>query len=366
MEWYKQFRLDQALYSITRPASLRYDDLITEVKKETQIITNYSMMSSQTEQRDMPGKTREVLNLTTQGNHGEQEDILGKPSSFTTMVAQFRESLVLDQATNASAQTEVRCKPTDIQLDQALSFISSRCNIDHTSCLRAAIALRDGHRSPFNSSIAGFWMSPQLRGWNASSVSSALLLKGTFRQRREIRDFCASVIEQLLDNQAVSLWVLRDEKERSLQEVFKSLILQALSLNYLSHPGAQLNFQLQKFLDAQIDDDYLNILGDVIQHFKLVYIVADIGAMSADEAARCRISLHQLSQRLAGKKAQTVLKIIVSLCGPAKEIAQWQGEDVVLDVGRSSMGMRERKRKQLGRRAGQKLCQPSRPSNGHA
>ena len=363
MEWYNESRLTHALHSITRPASLRYDDLIIEIKRETRTITNYSITSSQVEQRDMHQKIREIRDLTMRGSRSEHEDVLSKLSSLTAAVAELRESLALDQAVNASARTEFRCKLSDIQLTQALSFISSHCIIDHTSSLRAAMALRDRHRASLKPNNTAFWMSSKLRDWDVSSASSAILLKATFRQRLEIREFCASVVEQLIDNKVISLWVLRDSREYSLLEVFKSLILQALSLDHSSHTDMQFSFQLRKFLDARFDNDFMNILGDVLQHFKLVYIVADTGAMSADDAARCRVYLHQLSERLAERRAQTVVKVIMSSYGPVQQFAEQRAEDVVLEVGRSSARMAKRKRKQCRRRAANVLWTPKRLGN---
>ncbi|KAI9687858.1 MAG: hypothetical protein M1822_001939 [Bathelium mastoideum] len=351
MEWYNESKLTHALHSITRPASLHYDDLIMEIKRKTQTMTNYSISKSQLEQRVMHKKIREIRDLTVRGSRCEQEDVLNKLSSLTDIIVQLRESLALDQSVNASARLEFRSKLTDIQLTQALSFVSSQCNIDHTSVLRTTMALRDRRRLSIKTHGTGLWTSPKLRDWDASSASSAMLLKATYRQRLEVRDFCASVIEQLVNHHVVSLWVLRDKREYSLLEVFKSLILQALSLDRALHTDMQFSSQLRKFLDARLDDDYLNILGDLLQHFNLVYIIADTGAMSVDDAVRCRVCLHQLSQRLAEREAQTVVKVIVSSYGPAQGTTQERAEDVVLELGKGSAQMRKRQRRQRGRRS---------------
>jgi hypothetical protein len=353
MEWYEESRLTHVLHSITRPASLRYDDLIKEIQRETKSITDHALASSQAEQRDMHNAIREIRNLSIGKTKSEQEDVLDKLSSLTAMVVQLRESLALDQAVNASARIEFRCRLTDIQITQALSFISLRCNIDHTSTFRTAIAVRDRHRLSSKLNSAQFWTSPKLREWDASLATSTILLSATFRQRLEIRDFCASVVEQLVNNQTVSLWILRDRtREYSLLEVFKSLILQALSLDYTSHTDLQFSFQLQKFLDSHLDEDFVNVLGDILQHFKLVYIIADTGAMSADVADQCSTYLQQLSEGLAKRDAKTVLKIIVSSYGSARKNIQQPARAVMLNVGRTSGRVNKRKSKRHSRKAG--------------
>lgn len=52
LEWYEEGKLDHALHSITRPASLRYDDLIKEIQRDTQSITSHAIVSNKMEQRD--------------------------------------------------------------------------------------------------------------------------------------------------------------------------------------------------------------------------------------------------------------------------------------------------------------------------
>lgn len=116
---------------------------------------------------------REIRELSIGKNRSEQEDVLSKLSNLTSMVVQLRESLALDQAVNASSRVELHCRLTDIQLSHALSFISSRCHIDHTSAFRAAIAVRNRHRFPAKLNSACFWTSPKLQEWNASFATSA-------------------------------------------------------------------------------------------------------------------------------------------------------------------------------------------------
>lgn len=102
----------------------------------------------------------------------------------------------------------------------------------------------------------------------------------------------------------------------------------------------------------------MNALGSILQHFKLVYIIADTGAMSTDVAARCRSYLLQLSGDLAKRGAQTVLKIIVSSNGSTRENVQQPPEVVILDVGKTTGPMSNRKLKRHKLKAG-KILTPS-------
>lgn len=365
LQWYEEGKLAHALHSITRPASLRYDDLIKEIQRDTQSITSHTIASSQVEQRDMHNEIRAIrslADLAATRNQDEQQVVHDKLCSLTALVVQLRESIVFEQTVNANARIELRNTLTEIQLTQALAIISSHCNIDHKSNFRASMVLRDRHRFTSKSNGAYFWTSPKLQDWNSSPVSSTILLKATFRERLEVRDFCTNVIEQLFNSRVAALWVLRDRvQEYSVVEVLKSLILQALSLDYSSHTDIAFSFQLRKFLDARFDVDYLNLLGDVLQHFKLVHIITDAEAMHPDAAALCRTYLHQLSQRLSERGAHTVVKVIVSSYGPSQQSAQQPVEDVVLRIGKAFSRRNRRVPKEHFRMAGNLPAASARP-----
>ena len=340
LEWYEEGRVAHTLHSITRPASLRYEDLIKDIQRDTQSITSHTIASSQAEQRDMHREIRAIQKLadhTAARNVDEHQDVQNRLSVLTSLVVQLQESIAFDQSVNASARVEIRNTLTEIQLTQALAIVSLHCSIDHKSNLHASMVLRDRHRFLSRSKRAYFGPSPKLRDWNLSPASSTFMLKSTFRERLEVRDFCTNVIEQLVNARIATLWILRDRGQAySLVEVLRSLILQALSLDYSSHSDVAFSFQLRKFLDAHVDEDYLNLLGDILQHFKLVHIVTDAGAMYPDAAALCRVHLERLIQRLSERGARTVAKVIVSSYGPAQNLAQQSAKDVVLRIGKRS------------------------------
>ena len=171
-----------------------------------------------------------------------------------------------------------------------------------------------------------------------SADSSIILMRGTFRERVEIRDFCTDVIEQLTTARVATLWVLRDrDQQYSIPEVLKSLILQALSLDYSAHSDIVFSFQLRRFLDSYMDEDYLKLLSNILQHFQKVYIIVDTGAMSPEVSDCCRVQLRRLSHILLDQNAATVIKVIVSSCGPEQKSPMQQPmEDMVFRIGREA------------------------------
>ena len=255
--------------------------------------------------------------------------------SLTTMVVQLRESIAIDQSVNASARIDFRNTLSEIQLTQALDMISSQCRINHKSNFETFLALCNRRRFTPRTKSDSFWTSPKLQAWSASTASSILLLKATFRERFEVRDFCTNVIQQLLTARVTTLWILRDrDQQYSLPEVLKSLILQALSLDYSSHSDIAFSFQLRMFLDSHIAEDYLSLLSGILQHFQQIYIITDTSAMSPEVSDQCRVQLRKLSDDLHNRNASTIVKVIVYSYGPEQpQPAQKPLEDMVLRVG---------------------------------
>lgn len=337
LQWYQDGKLKHALHSITRPAALRYDDLIQAICRDAQSITSQAVTNSQVEQREMHieiNKLRDRNEIAITKSHKEQQRMSEKLDAIANMVAQMRENITFDQSVNASARVEFRMALSDIQLTQALGIISSQCHIDHKSNLEIYVALRNRRKLAPRASLESLYTSSKLKDWNKSSASSAILIKAPFRDRLGLQDFCTSVIEELLTARFTMLWILRDrDKQYSFPEVIKSLILQALSLDYSSHSDVVFSFQLRKFLSSHKTEDYLDLLGDILQHFTKVYIIADANAMSGEVSDECRLELRKLSHRLSDRNATTVIKTITLACGPSQgRPLQQRVEDMILKI----------------------------------
>ena len=316
LDWYEESRIVHAIHSITKPAALRYDDLLRDIQRATRRIADLAIVSSQAEQRDM---------------HHELQ-------ALSVLVKQFKENMVLEHSIQASTLLECRHALSNIQMTQALTLISSACSVDHKSALQASLLIRDKHRFVASrSKCPPFWTSSELHAWNVGQCSSSITIRASFKSRFFIRDFCTNIIQELRNSSIPVLWVLKP-KERTYHtviEVLKSLIYQSLTLDTCSRTDSKLSFQLRQFLDAQLDNDYINLLGSSLQNFRLVYIMVEAGAMESASASRCREHLQELSQRLSERDAATILKIMVLSYGPNSPYLQ-KKDNVLLKVGRMS------------------------------
>ncbi|KAI0111208.1 hypothetical protein GGR51DRAFT_547370 [Nemania sp. FL0031] len=316
LRYYEESSIMRAVHSITRPSALRYDDLIKLIRLDVEKVRRHAAISSQAEMRALHNSIIALhtqLKKETDRTQAERQDMQAKLATFGGFMTQIRVSL------------------TEVQLRQALSMISSECRIDHKSALQSAAQMSDApnfrQRSRYNSTT--FWNAPQLQAWNKSTASSAVLLRSTFHQRNQVRSFCTKIVEQLLKDKVA-----------------------ALSLDYSSHTDNSLSFEFTRYIGANTEDDYLNILGDLPQHLKRVYIIANSEAMSPSTAVQCRAYLRRLSRKLSERNCQTILKVVTTSYGPDKSSGDSM-EDFVLSVDATRAHANHRRsRKRTKRRQG--------------
>ncbi|KAI0534776.1 hypothetical protein GGR58DRAFT_43136 [Xylaria digitata] len=338
LKYYDESSLMRVVHSITRPATLRYDDLINLIRRDEEMVRRHATTSSQAEVRAVHNS---ILALSTQLR-----------TEAGTAQAE-RQAVQTQLAAIGDWMTQIRVSLSEVQVKQALSMVSSQCAIDHKSAFQSAAQMCDApffrQRSGYNS--AEFWTSPKLKTWNQAKTSSAILLKSTFNQRSQIRSFCTEVVKQLLKDGIAVFWIFMSrEQEYPLLEALRSLVYQALSLNYISYTESNMGFQLKRYMEAHFEEDYLNILGDLLQHVKRVYIIANSEAMSPSTAIQCRACLQKLSQLLSERNCQTVLKILTTSYGSAASEERLM-EDIVLSIKAArGQGNQRKARKQMRRR----------------
>lgn len=359
LKYYEESRLMRAVHAITRPAALRYQDLIELIRRDAETVRRHAATSSQAEIRDIHGRITAFstqLEKETSKAHAERVEIQAKLNTLEDLVTQVQHTLKFQHAVQKSNQVQIRTVLSDVQLRQALSVVASQCSIDHKSLFQSALQMvdtRGAFRQKSKHDVAAFWTSPKLQQWSSAATSSTILVSSTFRQSLEIRRCCTEIVKQLLKDRVAVFWVFmsRDGKY-SLLETLRSLVYQALSLDYSQHTEQSMSFQLGKYLDANFEDDYLNMLGDLLQHLKHVYIIVNSEAMGPDTATQCRLCLQRLSRLLSDRGCQTILKVIMTSYSSDVRNQDMTG-NIVLDltrpVGRASQ---RRARKEIQRRRG--------------
>ncbi|KAI8955848.1 hypothetical protein F4801DRAFT_177344 [Xylaria longipes] len=338
LKYYEESSLMRMVHSITRPAALRYDDLIRLIRRDEEIVRRHASTSSQAEIRAVHNSILAVsTQLQTEAGQAQAE----------------RQIMQTQLTAMGDWMTQIRVSLSEVQVKQVLSMVSSQCAIDHKSAFQSASQMCDTpffrQRCGYNSAV--FWTSPKLKTWNQARTSSTILLKSTFNQRAQIQSFCTEVVKQLLKDDIAVFWIFMSrDQEYSLLETLRSLVYQALSLNYISYTESSMGFQLKRYMEANFEEDYLNILGDLLQHLKRVYIIANSEAMSPITAVQCRAYLQRLSQLLSERNCQTVLKVITTSYSSAVADDRLTKDIVLSIIGMRRQGNQRKARKQIRRR----------------
>ncbi|KAI1170553.1 hypothetical protein F4777DRAFT_108471 [Nemania sp. FL0916] len=340
LHYYQESSIVRVIHTVTRPSALRYDDLVQLIRRDVEKVRRHAATSSQAEIRALHHSIRTLSSQLERERDKAQTERMG-------MQAQM--------ATFGDFMTQIRVSISEVQVRQALSMISSQCTIDHKSAflLATRMSRAPSMRQRLNYNGSAFWTSSQMQAWNRADTSTSILLKSTFHQKNQVRNFCAEVVEKLLKDKVAVFWIfMSKDQEYPLLETLKSLVFQALSLDYASYTDSSVSFELNRYVAANFEDDYLNILGDLIQRLKCVYIIANSEAMSSDTAAQCRTCLKRLSTMLSERGCQTVLKIITTSYGPGA-LDEGSIEDIVLKLDAKKTHLKHlRARKRMRRRQG--------------
>jgi hypothetical protein len=167
-----------------------------------------------------------------------------------------------------------------------------------------------------------------------------------------VLDFCTSLIEQVLQSRIAVLWILKAQgPPHTVLDVLKSLILQVLTLDCVARTNTVLSFHLRNYQAAHSVHDYVNILGELLEHFDRVYVSIDVDAVVFESTDECRELLETLSRTIVSRSASTVMKVIFLDYRPGRA-PKVQDSEKVLRIGRTA----QRKGKRI----------PTKPLRGNA
>lgn len=377
LDWYEANTMSRAIQSITRPAALRYDDIVEDIRSTLSKVNSLSLAGSQAEQRDMHEelRTERVLQegfrkivqsrldemqyqIATVDRQKDQERrfqaMQQHLQDLTALVHQMKndqssngqtllqEIVVMKQDIKAT-QADMRLQLSDIQLMQAFSIISNLCTIDPKSAYEYGINFRRVRKLSTSAKCAPFWNSQQLQTWDQAPSHSFIVLQASFSDRLSIRDFCIGVIEQILHSDVAILWVLPQKNaEYSLYDVLKSLISQALRRDISSHTDVVVSSHIRTLHAAHSLEEYAALLASILTRLKVVYIVIDTGAMTSSSVEECRRIFVTFPEVLKRQNPDTVLKVIFVKYGLSRLLTGDNGRidtqsQIVLRVGQTSM-----------------------------
>lgn len=346
LEWYESSSFSRAIQSIARPAALRYDDLVSEIKKTSAQVDSLSVAGSQAEQRGMHeemilehdsqqnfrcamssrlDEMQHQLNtlVRRQSSEGDLKAVYAELRDLTVLVHAIARNQALSEKTLLqellvtkqdiqSTQAGIVHQLSDVQLNQALSIMANNCRIDHKVAYERSFLLRRV-RLVSSNQCAPFWNSAQLKSWDQSLSHASIVLSYTFRDRLNVRDFYIGAIEQLLQSQVPVLWIIEQKDHNyNIFDVLKSLIYQTLARASSLDTEMLLSLRLRAFHSAHSIEDYTVLLAESFSQFNLIYIIADTNTISSETLKEYREVHWKVLQILSERKQDTKVKIMLA------------------------------------------------------
>ncbi|KEF52041.1 uncharacterized protein A1O9_12031 [Exophiala aquamarina CBS 119918] len=342
--WYCEGRLLHAYHAITRPAALRYDDLIKHIGDASIDISSLASVSSHVEQRDI---------------HLELRSLSSEVRAITGVLSQLQRIAVDEQTVNASTRIEIQHSFYELKISQVFTALTTGSLLDPQSSLATCRFLRDRRRR-LKTKGALVSQNQTVHQWNNEQQSAMLVLRGSPTSCLDITDFCADVVDYLQISDTAVLWTLRGRESSPYSEVTEIDILKNLILQALQIRSAKLSAgfdiivaqQLPKFLNARSKEDWLVILTAILSSFSTAYIVVDTKAISAldrstsantDTAKELILTFMRLLERLSIVKdvggATPMVKIVLAHYGSLITLPRPSTTSVppfVVRIGRSN------------------------------
>ncbi|KAI1374768.1 hypothetical protein F4677DRAFT_447034 [Hypoxylon crocopeplum] len=326
LRWYQESKAMHVVHAITRPAELRYDDILRKIASLSRSLSEVALASGLAEQRDMHNKMRQQLSCQT----SMQMSI----SQLASMVLQMQESMATEQVIQASARIEIRQSLTNIQLAQFISLLSEAALLDPTKALQASVFLRNRRRLKPSSRGPPFWLDSKMQIWNRIQESNLVMINGTRKLRFHIRDFCTDSIISLRESNIPVIWALKaiDSSQETLYnkiegqitavEILKCLISQAIQINALIHTDAALTPRLKAYHRARTEEEWLEILVSVLQDIPQMYIIIDLELIHPQWAEQAvgfswPAAIRKIFAELSRRNCRSVIKVaLVSYGSP--------------------------------------------------
>ena len=334
-----------ALHAITRPPELQYGDLLATISSLARSLTENAWASSHAEQRDMH------TSLDAQA-HG-QKRIETKLNELTTHVLEVKTSVIAKQAIKASASIEFSQKLSEAQLGQFLRHMSVDNLPEPSQAFEASILMAKKRQARASKRRVPFWLDAKVQKWNNSRESSLIMVNGTRKGQFHFQHFCARSVEILQDSKLPVIWGLKtlaSGKTRadqvSASDLLKYLILQAIKINENIQTDAALSLRFRAYLEAQNEEDWMNILASVLQGIPLLYIVIDIELISDSSGTLAKdfwpSAFRGMFAKLSERNIRTVVRVVLVSYGSSLLRGPFSKEyqDLVVTVGGTRQGRR--------------------------
>ncbi|KAK0123370.1 hypothetical protein ONS96_010362 [Cadophora gregata f. sp. sojae] len=344
-DWCMEGTLSHMIHSLTRPAEIRCKDLMEDIQQCSIDVDKLAWACSQAEQRDM---------------HSVVKTLSGGQTRVEGIILEMKRMMISYDAVNAAAALNTNQRLFDVQLSNILS-ISAQTNFpEPLVTLEKNRVFRNKRSLKHGSPSKGFSMDPKLENWERNTASSLVAVKGSYRLRFEVKDFCVNIVEYLRTAAVPVVWALPTPSENeyslvySTMDLLKHLTWQILRINKVLHAEAPMAITCARFQTAMDEDQWFDLLASVVAGMNKIYIVIDVELLSSISAGSKTLpeAFLYLFSRLAARGSKTVMKVVLVSYTPKvfSENVSSRIRDVVVDVGSKAGSAWKRQKRTESRR----------------
>lgn len=219
---------------------------------------------------------------------------------------------------------------TDLQFSQIMRSISESAILmpeKVLSHLQAQAARYQASQSSNWKLPQRFFGSSKLRMWTESDNSGIVLVKGNFRSRQPLQNFCFDIITQLRESRIHALLAFKihlqdsDQVVVTCSDVLKYLIRQGLQITQSLQTESSISLTCRRFHGNLTDMELFRILEAILSCIsEQVYIIVDLALLHPDFSQPGRFSWLQAFLRfftsLSARKPTHRVKVLLLNYGP--------------------------------------------------
>jgi hypothetical protein len=336
-DWYREGTLRHIVHSVTRPAELRYQDLLESIEASSRTIEKLAIAGSQVELRQM----HTILKLMADRLGKSESTILEMRSMLISrlmelMSESYSHLLCIDhQSINSSSLLDTNEKVSDLQFSELVRIAAEPSSFDPLESYTQAVLIRNLRRQNQRTNIpSAFWQSPTLKKFADSPSSSLMLVKGTFQERAALRDTAVKVTEELKRKNIPTLRAvgarMPDPAARAPipVDILKSLVAQALTLDDSSHSQKSTALSCTQLRTAATERQWFDILGAALANLcRDTYVVLELDALispSSDNSSNSEVIalFSNLLKELTIRRSKSIVKVLIVTSKPLMYLPQ--------------------------------------------
>ncbi|KAI1317767.1 hypothetical protein F5Y16DRAFT_392530 [Xylariaceae sp. FL0255] len=275
VEWYQKGRIAHTVAAFTSPFQLKFRDIVDDIYETTRKIDRWALTVSSIEIRQMHKKVIETQKAleTAQSERQEVYRLIAEVRGFVIQYRQMSHTGLIGTNQNLS----------QIQFSQIMSFLS-QSSIPRADLVRQSYVVKRNRRRKYGLTSMGSqsWI-PTIQGWGEAKTFAQIVIQGSFKTRKLIRDFAVDTIDLIAEANIPVIWALDPnldltaENNFNASDVLKYLTCQILQLSNGEQTEKQATLSAARFQSAVTESQWVELLAMALQGIKnQIYIIVDL------------------------------------------------------------------------------------------